>query len=436
VAGSRSPGVVRLRILHIVHQFLPDHVGGVEHYTRALALIQQRAGHQVSVFSPRSGDGTHLDHENLDGLLVAYAVSRAASPFQRFWATFGQGFLGASLAQVVAEVVPDVIHLHNLLGLPVRALAQSALEAAMVATLHDYGWVCANSQLITNHSQQVCDGPHFWLNCGRCGLARIGAGIAWPFAPLVAPLFALRAAAVQRLAARMTAWIAPTAFVADWHIAHGWPAGAVHVVGHGIEHPPAALQPSRPANQRACHFAYIGGLSKQKGVHVLVEAFNRLPHRARLTIAGDETAFPDYCAELRHRAKHVGIEFVGRLPRKEVWQLLRQVDALVVPSLWYETASLVVQEAFAVSTPVVAAGHGALGERVRHEIDGLLVPPGDVSALRAALRRLIEEPTLLGRLRTGIRPVITMAEHADQVEAIYREVIQIRMAKSPRAASR
>jgi glycosyltransferase involved in cell wall biosynthesis len=221
----------------------------------------------------------------------------------------------------------------------------------------------------------------------------------------------------------MAAWIAPTAFVAGWHASHGFPAERIHVVGHGIELPVTRGEVSRPQPEVADHFAYVGGLSPQKGVHVLIEAFNELPASARLTIAGDETAFPDYCAGLREQAAHSGIRFAGRLDRAGVGQALVEADALVVPSLWYETASLVVQEAFAVGTPVVAADHGALAERVRHEVNGLLVPPGDADALRGALVRLMEERGLITRLRGGIRPVMSMAEHVHKVEAIYRQVV-------------
>jgi glycosyltransferase involved in cell wall biosynthesis len=176
-------------------------------------------------------------------------------------------------------------------------------------------------------------------------------------------------------------------------------------------------------SETATHFAYIGGLSPQKGVHVLIEAFNGLPASARLTIAGDEHAFPEYCTDLRKQAKHPGIHFVGLLDRPGVWRTLAQADALVVPSLWYETASLIVQESFATRTPVIAADHGALAERVRHEIDGLLVPPGDTLALRSAMRRLMDDSCLLTRLRAGIQPVKGMEEHVEQLEAIYRQVL-------------
>jgi glycosyltransferase involved in cell wall biosynthesis len=248
--------------------------------------------------------------------------------------------------------------------------------------------------------------------------------VLWPFSPFLAPFFAWRTAILRRLMPRVSAWIAPTAFVANWHIAHGFPAERLHVIGHGIELPALDLEAvDRRKGGAASHFAYIGGLSPQKGVHVLIEAFNGMSPSARLTIAGDETAFPDYCAVLRARATHPGVRFVGHLAREGVWQTLMDADALVVPSLWYETASLVVQEAFAVGTPVIAADHGALAERVHHGVDGLLVPPGDVSALRAALGRMTDEPALMERLRGGIRPVTAVAEHVQQVANLYRQVL-------------
>jgi glycosyltransferase involved in cell wall biosynthesis len=414
-----------MRILHVLHQYLPDHVGGTEHYTRALSLAQQKAGHQLAIFCRKSGTGQRLDHERSEGAEIFRVIDGSFTPQRRFRATFSNRFLAQSLAHAVEEVQPDVIHIQHLMGLPAGFWTKSQSMAPVVVTLHDYWWICANAQLITDYGGTVCDGPSCWLNCARCGLARAGAGAAWPLSPLFAPLFAWRASALRRLIPRVAAWIAPTAFVGNWHKARGFPAERLHVVGHGIEMPPQdilTLSAGQPHRGEATQIAYVGGLAPQKGVHVLIEAFNELSSFARLTIAGDETAFPNYCAGLHRLATHPGITFRGRLDRKDVWQVLSAADALVVPSLWYETASLVVQEAFAVGTPVIAANHGALAERVRHGIDGLLVEPGDVQSLLGALRRLIEEPGLASRLKGGIGPVMSITEHAQQVEAVYRRL--------------
>jgi glycosyltransferase involved in cell wall biosynthesis len=144
----------------------------------------------------------------------------------------------------------------------------------------------------------------------------------------------------------------------------------------------------------------------------------------QLTIVGDGTAFPVYSGDLQRSAVHPGIRFVGRLERSDVWSVLANADALIVPSLYYETASLVVQEAHAIGIPVIAANHGALAERVTHEIDGLLVPPGNIESLRDAILRLAYEPDLLARLREGIRPVTSMEVHQEAIESLYTRVLE------------
>jgi glycosyltransferase involved in cell wall biosynthesis len=412
-----------VRILHVLHQYFPDHVGGTEHYARSLAQEQQREGHEVAIFFRQGGEGRTLENERVGGIQIYRATHGPFTPVRRFSSTLGDGYLAHSLIQVVSEVRPDLIHIHHLMGLPVNVVGELKRSIPLVVTLHDYWWVCANAQLITDYDGQVCEGPRWWLNCARCGLAKTRLGATGPVSPFVMPVFGWRAGLLRRLMPRVTAWIAPTGFVASWHAAHGFDERRMHVVSHGIELPAAdvAERAWDERRQAAVHFAYVGGLSPQKGVHILVEAFNRLPKTARLTIAGDEDAFPDYVDDLRIQAAHRGIGFAGRLDRDEVWQLLSDADVLVVPSLWYETASLAVQEAFAMRTPVIAADHGALAERVVHEKDGLLVPRGDVTELYAAMLRTMYEPDLLPRLQDGIRPQAGIAEHTRQVDEVYKQ---------------
>lgn len=460
-----------MRVLHVLHQYFPDHVGGVEYYVRGLAQCQVQAGHQVSLFCRRSAPGRRLERETVDGMVVYRAANGPFTPAGRFRSVLYDPFLARSLAQAVAEAQPDVVHIHHLMGLPVSALLQlmehggkvmadsnrhpakastparrsrgisvrpggealaggnaDRLESLshgtrLVVTLHDYWWVCANSLLVTDDSGQLCEGPRAWLNCARCGLARAGHGRQWPLAPAAAVPFAWRAALLQRLAHRVSAWIAPTEFVAGLHLAHGWPAARLNVLSHGVD-VPAGLVPSHHEELgTSFRVAYVGGLARQKGVHVLIEAFNGLPASAHLTVAGDESAFPQYCADLHRLAVHPGIRFEGRLERAGVWRLLAKADVLVMPSLSYETSSLAVQEAYGAGTPVIATDHGALAERVRDGVNGLLVPAEDVEALRSALRRLMEEPGLLARLRSGIGPVTTVEENARQVEVIYQRAL-------------
>jgi glycosyltransferase involved in cell wall biosynthesis len=131
--------------------------------------------------------------------------------------------------------------------------------------------------------------------------------------------------------------------------------------------------------------AYIGSLAWQKGVHVLIEAFNHIPGPATLTIYGDPEVFPEYSAQLQALAQSPRIRFAGKLRRADLWTTLSEVDLIAVPSLWYENQPLTILEAFAANVPVIASNIGALPELVEDERTGWLVEPGDVDAWRQAL---------------------------------------------------
>jgi glycosyltransferase involved in cell wall biosynthesis len=161
---------------------------------------------------------------------------------------------------------------------------------------------------------------------------------------------------------------------------------------------------------------YVGGISWQKGVHVLITAVNQHP-KIKLTIVGDLVAFPDYVNELRGMAGG-NVTFAGRIPHAELWQTLADFDLIVVPTLWYETASLIVQEAFAAGVPVVASRIGVFPERVNDGVDGLLFPTGNADALADLLRHLHDNPQKLALLRAGIQPVFTIDEHVTAIEKI------------------
>ena len=193
------------------------------------------------------------------------------------------------------------------------------------------------------------------------------------------------------------------------------------VLPPGLDHFP--LPQVGPPHPGPVRFAYVGGLSWQKGVHVLVDAMHDLVGRAELWIAGDETFDPAYVARLRAGKRCPGVRFLGRLARAQVWEILAQVDAVVVPTLWYETFSFIVSEAFAAAKPVIVSRLGPLADRVRDGVDGLLVAPGDTRAWVAALQRLADDRPYLERLCAGVRPPLTIEEHVVQLEQLYREML-------------
>ncbi len=409
-----------MRILHVVHQYPPDRVGGTELSTQQVARELARRRHEVAVFYRRSAPGSGCAERMEEGVRVWAAWAGVLTPVRRFRAAFGEPALARAFDEVLRAFRPDVVHLQHLMGLPlsiVRSLRCAGIP--YVVTLHDYWWVCANAQRITNFHRRPCEGPRAYLNCARCAIARAGTRWGWIAFPALVGLMAERARRLRAILHGASRLIAPSEHIRRWYIARGVPAERIVLLPHGMEGPQADLMPPRSLGLPV-RVAYVGGLAWAKGVHVLLEAVQGLEGWIELWVIGDAEAEPEYGAGLRARAGQ-GVRFWGPLPHENVRLKLREVDVLAVPSLWEEPFARVVSEAFAAGVPVLVSDRGALPERVRDGVDGWVLPAGDVEAWRAALIRLVEDPEALPRLRMGVRPPMTLREHVDRLEALYAE---------------
>ena len=181
-------------------------------------------------------------------------------------------------------------------------------------------------------------------------------------------------------------------------------ASEVRVVPNGVELP---AEPGEEADPPYVLFA--GRLSPEKGVLELVEAANGLP----LVVAGD--------GPLRDRVPQAR----GVLPRAELDALLAGAAVVAVPSR-REGFGLVAAEAMAHGKPVVASAVGGLLDLVVDGETGLLVPPGDVAALRAALERLLGDAQLRRRLgaagRARARERLSWDAQISATLAVYHEL--------------
>lgn len=418
-----------MQILHVTHQYPPDYVGGVELYTQTVARAQSALGHGVAIFT-HDGAASAAEHAQPqwhEGAIAVQAVqSTPVSATRRFLATFGDSAATATFEGLLESFQPTVVHIQHLMGLP-TALVQQLQQRGIpyLITLHDYWWVCANAQLLTNDSARVCGGPDaLWFNCTRCAMARAGlprpSAAAALTAPLAGPIMAQRTARLRRILQQAAHLITPTHFVANWYQTHGAPADRLTVLPLGVEKPSTASKVAGSPKERV-RFTYIGGLTWQKGIHVLLKAFQGVEGAAELWIGGDLTVDPAYATLLKDLAGP-NVRFLGKLDRQQVWESLAQTDMVVAPSIWYESFSLLAHEAFAAGVPVLASRLGALAEVVHDEVDGKLAPPGDVSAWRAAIQQIVDNPQQLVHLRQGIRAPLTVEQHVSQLMQIYAAV--------------
>jgi glycosyltransferase involved in cell wall biosynthesis len=320
------------------------------------------------------------------------------------------------------RVGPDVVHFQHVMSLSYRLVGQARRGGVpTVLTLHDYWFICSNSQLIWPDAQ-VCRGKGLGLNCARCVLTdRVGSRLLLTLLrPVAAPLLQLRDALVRRTVLEADLAVAPSHFLIRRYAQAGFPPQRLVYLENGIDTRRIQQHPHRPAEDGRVRFTYLGSLAWQKGVHVLVEAFRAIPaDRGVLRICGSPDVFPAYAARLREIANPANTSFEGLVPNEKVGHILAGTDVLVVPSLWYENSPVVVQEALAARVPIIASDIGALPEKVGPA--GWLFPVGSVQGLRERLRHL----TTAGippDLRERIPEPTSITDAAGRLLKIYTEI--------------
>ena len=416
-----------MRIAHVVHKFPPESIGGTEIYTWSLTRHLAAQGHEVHVFFPSATRGGPERSEDKSGLKLWRAPASFAESdgglLRRFWSTFRSYRIEDAFSHFLEDARPDVVHFQHVQGVSARLLSMTAGRPS-VLTLHDYWYYCANSQLL-RYGRTPCEGSASGWPCGECGSSKAGLGTPTVLRPLLALPFVFRNWYLRLALKNVSLFIAPSEFLREQYVQAGFPAEKIITVGHGLDSERLLLEPGAASRRRSgAHFGYLGSIAWQKGVHVLVTAFNRLPEIASLTVYGDPSVFPDYAAHLRALVDHPRIRFAGPLDYQRVGDALRELDYLVMPSLWYENYPLVIQEAFALGVPVVASRLGALTERVRDGENGRLFEPGDDADLSRVMSELIRAPELRDAYNATIESEPTMAEHADRMTEIYRSLLE------------
>lgn len=432
-----------MRILLPVHHFPPRYTAGAELYTYRLARWLQRHGHVVEVVAvesveSESPDLLNVTSDTFDGIPVhRLHFNRAAG--ERSW-EYDNPLIGEWFERCLEQTPADLVHFQAgyLIGVaPLRAAVAAGVPT--VLTLHDYWFICPRWTLLRGDGalcNAVPDDPAECAWClhldrrrfrlpeqatgGRFGqfIRRTG------FDPGREHIASRRKMLLSALALP-DAVIAPSHFLANQMRAYV-PPDRLHVSRYGLDLTPFS-NVQHDEERQTLRIGFIGQIMPHKGIHLLIAAFRQLRARFRrveLHIYGGLTANPTYVTRLRRLAgQDPRIHFHGRVENTSVPATLARLDVAVVPSTWYENSPLAIMEAHAAGTPVVTADIGGMAELVRDGVDGLHFHFNDVTDLARVLQRLIDEPDLLPRLRSGIQKPRSIEDEMVQILAIYNDAI-------------
>jgi GT2 family glycosyltransferase/glycosyltransferase involved in cell wall biosynthesis len=443
-----------VRILVVVHGFPPMSSGGTEVFADLQARRLAASGDDVRVFT-RESDPSRPEYairdESRDGLRIRW-VNRTFRDTRQFADSYDNAGVAARLAQWLDREPCDIAHIHHLTCLSTSIVGVlKSRHVPVVLTLHDYWMLCHRGQLLDLHLRR-CDDPAACHDClgpvatdsrpaqsaGRllraitwsipskagAALTRAAGATAGQILPPSRSAHDARLLHMRAVLGEVDRMLAPSRHMRDRFARAGVDA-PIDLLEYGIDVTRFAPHATRANAPR--RLGYLGSLMVSKAPHLLIEACNQLPVGAvQISIAGSFVPYHGDESYLRRLAPLLslpGVEHIGGLPNADVPQWLSGLDALVVPSIWEENSPLVIREAFADGLPVVASRIGGIPETVTHELNGLLFEPGDVADLSRQLRRLIDEPGLMTRLRQGIPPARSIDDATSETRAIYEELV-------------
>jgi phosphatidylinositol alpha-mannosyltransferase len=212
-------------------------------------------------------------------------------------------------------------------------------------------------------------------------------------------------------------------------LAERWLGGACHVMPNGVEVERFAKADRWPApvtpggSGRAILF--VGRHEPRKGLEVLLKAFSALDTDAVLWVAGEGPETAALAA-----AAPDNVEWLGRISDQELAERLRAAAVFCAPSLHGESFGVVLLEAMAAGTPVVASDISGYRDVARQDKEALLVPGGDPAALAEGLRRVLDDPTLAGRLvEAGTARAASFS--MERLAARYVDLYEALLARTP-----
>ena len=347
---------MRILIVHTFYKFS----GGEDTVVLNEMKLLQNNGHQVELLP--------FDNNHLAFMKLVFLPFNIISSIQA--------------KKKIRTFRPDVLHIHNLhfAASPSIIYAADALKIPVVLTLHNYRFLCPSASLFFE---------------GKIFIESITSGFPWKAVKR----------GVYKNSMILTFWIACANYIhqklntykkVNAFIVLGEHSRQLFASSHFKVHPdkfivkPNFMEDvkSNPGNPEDKYFLFVGRLTEEKGIKTLLNAFSNTSNKLKIVGSG-----PLEPIVLNALNDNHNIEFIGQQPYTKIAQLLADAEALIFPSLWFETFGMVLIEAFSKSTPVIASSLGNIKNIVINGENGLTFEAGNCHDLKLKIDHYLHLPS-------------------------------------------
>lgn len=418
--------------LLMASDWYPPYIGGAERQTELLSKELSRRGHELSVATTWSGraparqNDEGVDVHRLRGWTARVPGLFRDADWKRPHPPFPDPGIVLGLRRLIRRQQPDVVHATGWIAYScVAALAGAAKATPLVISWREYGYSCAQRSLEQNGSG-VCDGPAP-LKCARCAAHVYGPAKGAVMAGsnlLLRPLLERRTTTSHAISSYVEGVVrrdfGGSAAGPNVRLIPDFVVDPIDDDNDGAQQPLDAQAQSYVDRLPAEPFIlFVGQLQRNKGIFVLLEAYERLVDPPPLVLMG--AVGPG-----SPRRLPANVTLIRDVPHAAVMAAWERALFGVAPSIWPETFCTVITEAMTRGKPVIANRLGGPIDLIRHGETGLLLPPGDVAALAQAMQLLSGDATLRARMGVGAKQHVrqfTPPAVIPRFEALYAELV-------------
>ncbi len=410
------------RVLVVSHLFPPYVLGGSEIVAYEQCKKLKEMNFEVNIFAGRLNNAAkqyHISKEKVD--FKVRRINLHDVDFDYNFASFDKDILQERFREELYNVAPDVVHFHNIFSLSLKMIDEChKMHIPIVMTLHDFWGICFKNTLLNdngllcNRKEEGCIYCQEMLRLDRGGRITVHE----------------RNTLFRQCLNDVDLLISPSRYLASRFIDCGIEEAKIKVINNGVDI--FRFDNIKKTKSKEIKFAYIGQIIEHKGIENFLRSISLLNDEEKnkvffLIVGSGENEYVDYCKKLAKQLGLAGlITFYGAVANSRIDRIYRNVDALIVPSIWPENSPVAIMEALATGTPVLASDIGGIPELIQDGVNGYLHKHDEPISLTKNIRKIIEHPEILKTMGEACLLKARQRDLTNQVKIIaneYRRII-------------